>query len=630
MVFKDPHVITTVPGSRLLYLRRLVMLLGDVACLLIAVLSSFVLNHSNMLVPSLAEWMWMITALLLAFPILFQCRLYHSLVFNHIEDEFFSIFKGMCVATVLWVLVTVALHIDLMFAVSYSFFLNFWLLGILMMVASRLIFRRFKFLSLYEDRQGIAVLIYGEGSTHSKKLDLFCKSQNLYPVGFLVDDGAELPTNIGLPVYTFADLPNLVKHSQIEDVLLYFPAMSYKCRQNVLSSLKRLHIHIHVFPGLGVLTEQAVVQQVCDMDSLLGRPQVAPHPELLKQCIAKRVVLVTGAGGSIGFELCQQIASIGPTMLVLLEISESALYQVERSLRAFDSFAVSAYLGSVEDVDLVTELLVTCGVQTIFHAAAFKHVPLVEDNVLVGVRNNVLGTWCLAEAAFHEKVENFVLISSDKAVRPTSVMGASKRWSEYVIDHFAQLAEDAQSRQRFCAVRFGNVLGSSGSVVPLFKEQVMQGGPVTLTHEDVVRYFMTIQESVSLVIQASSMAQGGEVFLLDMGKPIKIHDLARYIIHSSGYTVQDSSYPQGDIKIIITGLRHGEKLHEELFVNHLRVRGTAHPHIKTAIEPRSCNEVMCELIKTLQDALHQRDVAKVRDILRYALQGDMNFSKSKV
>jgi len=348
---------------------------------------------------------------------------------------------------------------------------------------------------------------------------------------------------------------------------------------------------------------------------LLGREAVAPEQGLLSRCVTGKVVLVSGAGGSIGSELCRQIIRLQPSRLVLMELSEFALYSIEQELTSLCArinvqVEIIALLGSVIHRRRDEMAMKSFGVQTVYHAAAYKHVPLVEHNPIEGLRNNVLGTKRMAEAALAAGVETFVLISTDKAVRPTNVMGASKRMSELVLQGMARRG----GKTRFCMVRFGNVLGSSGSVVPLFRNQIAAGGPVTLTHPEITRYFMTIPEAAQLVIQAGAMGKGGEVYVLDMGQPVKIIDLARRMIHLSGLKVRDEESPDGDISIEIVGLRPGEKLYEELLIGE-NVEGTPHPLIMRAYEHEIPWELLQERLAELDSASQQFDYEKTLALL---------------
>ncbi len=355
------------------------------------------------------------------------------------------------------------------------------------------------------------------------------------------------------------------------------------------------------------------------MGDLLGRDPVPPRPKLFGSCIRGKCVLVTGAGGSIGSELCRQIIRLGPSRLVLFEMSELALYNIERELEevaAHEKLNVEIVplLGNAHHRHRVREVLATFAVQTVYHAAAYKHVPIVEHNVVEGIHNNVISTWYTAEAALETGVETFVLISTDKAVNPANVMGATKRLAELVL----QALQERTAQTRFCMVRFGNVLASSGSVVPLFQEQIRRGGPVTVTHPDVIRYFMTIPEAAQLVLQAGSMAKGGDVFVLDMGRPVRIDDLARRLVNLMGLTVRDLNNPDGDIEIEYTGLRTAEKLFEELLIG-TNVTGTDHPMIMRAIEHHLPWVRMQQLLNELLVALASFDCHRALALLAEAV-----------
>jgi FlaA1/EpsC-like NDP-sugar epimerase len=352
-----------------------------------------------------------------------------------------------------------------------------------------------------------------------------------------------------------------------------------------------------------------------DIDDLLGRSSVPADPGLLQQMIAGRTILVSGGGGSIGSELCRIIARLEPKALVILEANEFALYQIERTLSRDPALRVVPVLGSVTDESLVRRILRAENIEVVFHAAAHKHVPLLEANVLEGVRNNVFGTRTLVRCAFEAGVRDFVLISSDKAVRPTNVMGATKRWAELITRQFGDRATAERDGQRFSAVRFGNVLGSNGSVVPLFREQIANGGPVTLTDERMTRYFMSIHEAAELIVQAGALSEGGDIFLLEMGQPVKIRDLAENMIRLAGLSLRSPQEPAGDIEISVTGIRPGEKLYEELFYDETQATRTRQPKILRAKMARRSNFDLDVALAELQAALEAADEAEVRRIL---------------
>ena len=410
----------------------------------------------------------------------------------------------------------------------------------------------------------------------------------------------------------------------VTQVLLAIPSASPERRKEIINSLVGLPIHVRTVPTINeLLAGEASISQIrdIDLDDLLGREPVPPHPELVERCIADKVVLVTGAGGSIGAELCRQIVVSGPQELIIFDNSEYALYRIERELRdTMKQLGVKveliALLGSVQDQNRLERVYRTFEVHTVYHAAAYKHVPLVEYNIAEGVANNVFGTWYAAEAARKAGVETFVLVSTDKAVRPTNIMGASKRLAEMVLQGLAQ--ED--TRTRFCMVRFGNVLGSSGSVVPLFRQQIEDGGPLTVTHPEVSRYFMSIPEAAQLVLQAGAMGTGGDVFVLDMGEPVRIVDLAKRMIRLSGHDMKHVIPVGGDIDIEFIGLRPGEKLHEELLLG-TKVAGTGHPMIMRAEDECLPFADIQRLLATLRGHCDTLDCEGISSVLSSAVSG---------
>jgi len=431
-------------------------------------------------------------------------------------------------------------------------------------------------------------LIYGAGMAGAQTAAALGMDGQFRLLGFVDDDPTKTGRSInGVPVHAASELADLVSGKGITDILLALPSVTRERRNRIIESLRHLPVHIRTLPGMADLTSGRVTVQdfrELDIEDLLGRDPVPPDPELLARDLARQVVLVTGAGGSIGSELCRQIAGQQPSRLLLLDHSEFALYSIHQELQALSlvsGWAVELVplLGSVNHETCLLEICRQYNPHTIYHAAAYKHVPMVEANPAEGVRNNVFGTLKMARVARDCGVARFVLISTDKAVRPTSVMGASKRMAELVLQ--AMAAEAGQTC--FSMVRFGNVLGSSGSVVPLFRRQLAAGGPLTVTHQDVTRYFMTIPEAAQLVLQAGAMAKGGEVFVLNMGEPVRILDMARRMIELSGLTVRDAQNPDGDIEIAITGMRPGEKLYEELLIGGDPAL-TIHPRIMTARE----------------------------------------------
>ena len=467
------------------------------------------------------------------------------------------------------------------------------------------------------------VAIYGAGDAGARLAAVLLTTRVLDPVAF-IDDNPVLQGRLinGVQVYASAGLPALIHAMSIDRVLLAMPSLTRQRRREILAALEPLGVHMQTVPELEqLITGSANLTDIREVEvaDLLGRDAVPPLENLFATRIRGRTVMVTGAGGSIGSELSRQILRMNPKCLILFEMNEFALYSIERELRArndADGATVDlvAVIGNAHHRFRLREILQTYRVQTIYHAAAYKHVPMVEQNVIEGIHNNVIATWHTAEAALESGVETFVLVSTDKAVNPTNVLGATKRFAEIVL----QGLNLRGSRTRFCMVRFGNVLASSGSVVPLFREQIEAGGPVTVTHPDVVRYFMTIPEAAQLVIQAGAMAEGGDVFVLDMGKPVRIYDLARRMVHLMGLKVRDETNPDGDIEIVITGLRPAEKLFEELLIGN-NASGTQHPKIMRALEYTLPWDTVQGVLDQLLVALARFDAPRALELLREAV-----------
>ncbi len=467
------------------------------------------------------------------------------------------------------------------------------------------------------------VLIYGAGGTGRQLVAAMANSHEMQVVGFL-DDDDRLHGHVlnGQPIYNPADLPNLAPTLAISDVLLAMPGLSRKRRNEILSLIRTARVAVRTLPSVTDLAQGKVSMsdlRELDIDDLLGREPVMPNHILLAMNVRHKVVMVTGAGGSIGSELCRQILAVNPSKLLLIEHSEFALYAIHQELEeklAGRSITLVPLLASVQDDERMREIMSTWHPETVYHAAAYKHVPLVEHNPAEGIKNNVLGTLRTAIAASESGVSDFVLVSTDKAVRPTNIMGASKRLAEMVLQALAS----TNPGTKFSMVRFGNVLGSSGSVVPKFRQQIRDGGPITLTHPEITRYFMTIPEASQLVIQAGAMAKGGDVFVLDMGQPVKIADLARRMVELSGLTVKDDEAPDGDVAIEITGLRPGEKLYEELLIGN-NPQPTSHSRIMKANELFASWEELEDKLKALEMALNVNDVGVIRVMMQQLVTG---------
>ncbi len=471
------------------------------------------------------------------------------------------------------------------------------------------------------------VLIYGAGRTGRQLAAAMANSHEMQVVGFL-DDDDRLHGHVlnGQPIYSPGDLPNLVSTLNISDVLLAMPSIGRKRRNEILGDMRSAHVSVRTLPSVTDLAQGKVSisdLRELDIDDLLGREPVVPNHILLSKNIVNKVVLVTGAGGSIGSELCRQILTVGPESLLLIEQTEFALYAIHQELEeklADSKIKLVPLLASVQDDQRMQEIMSTWKPDTVYHAAAYKHVPLVEHNPAEGIKNNVLGTLKAAKAAAENGVADFVLVSTDKAVRPTNIMGASKRLAEMVLQALAANQSFSKSSTKFTMVRFGNVLGSSGSVVPKFRQQIRDGGPITLTHPEITRYFMTVPEAAQLVIQAGAMAKGGDVFVLDMGESVKIIDLARRMIELSGLTLRDDQNPDGDIGIEITGLRPGEKLYEELLIGD-NPKQTSHPRIMKANEDFISWSDLEAKLGSLEVALNVNDVSLIRAMMQQLVAG---------
>ncbi len=607
--------------------KRVVVLSVDAALCILTVWLSYYLR--------LGEWvklsgdsywqpMWAVgVSLLLALPI-FVVNGFYRAIFRYTGlSALQTILKATAVYGLLFATVFTAYGVD---GVPRTVGLIQPMLLLLTVGASRML-ARFWLGGLYRNQLRMValprVLIYGAGNAGRQLAAAMTNSHEMRVVGFL-DDDDRLHGHVlnGLSIYSPADLPGLVTSLQVSTVLLAIPSVSRHRRNEMIAQMLRAHVQVRTLPAVSELAQGMVSTsdlRELDIDDLLGREPVAPNHILLGRNITDKVVLVTGAGGSIGSELCRQILSVNPSTLVLIEQSEFALYEIQQELQEKiedNTTLLVPVLASVRDAQRLNEIFADWKPDTVYHAAAYKHVPLVEHNPIEGIRNNTLGTLTAARAAAEHGVSDFVLISTDKAVRPTNIMGASKRLAEMALQALAATAP----KTRFSMVRFGNVLGSSGSVVPKFRRQIRDGGPITLTHPDITRYFMTIPEAAQLVIQAGAMAKGGDVFVLDMGDPVKIMDLATRMIELSGLCVRDENNPEGDTEIEITGLRPGEKLFEELLIGN-NPRPTSHPRIMKAHEEFVAWPVLLEKLQQLESLLEQRNVEGTKELLTELVSG---------
>jgi len=593
---------------------------ADCLAIPLAFWAAVVVKADRLVVPDVRLWSLLAIAAVAALATFQLTGLYHLVVRFIVPRAGLTILAGAVVSTVAVAAADQLLpgtHIAISILAAYTLF------AVALVAGSRW----FAALMLNGGAGGKElepIVIYGAGHAGLSLADALVSSREFRLAAF-VDDDNSLHGMVmkGVRVHSPARIADLVQKLGVKRILLALPSVARRRRREILVRLEPLGLHVQTVPEVTeIVSGRSQIEEIREVDvrDLLGRDPVPANAALLDACILGKSVLVTGAGGSIGSELCRQILQHGPTTLVLLEMSEAALYNIERELtivinaQRLDTRLV-ALIGNAHHRVRVREVLLAFSVQTVYHAAAYKHVPLVEHNMIEGIQNNIVATWYTAEAAAECGVETFVLISSDKAVNPTNVMGATKRFSELVL----QALQQRGTKTRFCMVRFGNVLASSGSVVPLFQQQIRYGGPITVTHPDVIRYFMTIEEAAMLVIQAASMATGGDVFVLDMGKPVRIVALAQRMVTLAGLTVRDAEHPEGDIEIVFTGLRPAEKMFEELLIGS-NVSGTEHPRILRAVESCLTWEKLELLLRELSATVQTVDCRRARELLQNAVQ----------
>lgn len=629
--------------------KRLLQLLVDVVLVWVALWLAFVVRLGiDRPVDPFGDYAWLFAiAPMIAIPIFIYLDMYRAVMRYFGNDALVTIFKAATLSSLLLTVYVYLYRPDVL--VPRSLIFNYWWLSMLLIGGLRLFMRQYFlgdwFLAgqhvpfLRQDNNLPKVAVYGGGAAGNQLVAALRMGKVMRPVAFIDDDdGIANRVIAGLKVYKSKDIDKLIEDTGATEVLLAIPSASRARRREILNALEAYPVHVRTIPGFMDLASGRVsvsdLQEV-DIIDLLGRDPVPAQQALFERCIRGQVVMVTGAGGSIGSELCRQILTSQPAALVLFEHSEFNLYSIQGELekqiqKEGREVTLIPILGSVRNSERLLDVMRTWSVQTVYHAAAYKHVPIVEHNVAEGVLNNVLGTLQTAQAAVQAGVEHFVLISTDKAVRPTNVMGCTKRLAEMTLQALSResmpllFGSDSQvaqaNRTRFTMVRFGNVLGSSGSVIPLFREQIKRGGPITVTHPNMTRYFMTIPEAAQLVIQAGSMGQGGDVFVLDMGQPVKIADMAEKMIQLSGLSLRSPANPNGDVAIVFTGLRPGEKLYEELLIGD-NVSPTEHPMIMRADEEHLPWESFKGVIGSLLDAVARDDYVQVRELLRETVNG---------
>lgn len=608
------------------FAKRLVVLVVDASLCVLTVWLAFYLRLGEFVALSGPALWAAFAAMAFALPIFLVSGLYRAIFRYSGWPALLTVTKATAVYGLLFAAVFTAIGVQ---GVPRTIGLIQPMLLLLAVGASRAL-ARFWLGGLYQSQLKLAalpkVLIYGAGTAGRQLAAAMANSLEMRVVGFL-DDDDRLHGHVlnGQPIYSPVDLPGLVMSLKVSDVLLALPSVSRKRRNEILTQIRQAKVSVRTLPSVTELAQGKVSTsdlRELDIDDLLGREPVAPNHILLGRNVVDKVVVVTGAGGSIGSELCRQIVKMAPVTLLLVEQSEFALYNIHQELHAkltgpqSPAIRVVPLLASVRDEERMREILSTWKPDTVYHAAAYKHVPLVEHNPAEGIKNNVFGTLTAARVAAEQGVADFVLISTDKAVRPTNIMGASKRLAEMVLQALVTISPGT----RFSMVRFGNVLGSSGSVVPKFRQQIRDGGPITLTHPEITRYFMTIPEAAQLVIQAGAMAKGGDVFVLDMGQSVRIMDLARRMVELSGLTIRDEENPDGDIEIEITGLRPGEKLYEELLIGD-NPKPTSHAQIMKAHESFLLWPLLEDKLNALRIALDLNDVRVLRTMLEDLVSG---------
>lgn len=604
----------------------------DVLLSVVALWTAFSLRLGEWFVPSDTQWLLFILSPLLAVPVFIRLGLYHAIIRYIGGQVLWVIFQAVTLSSLAFSLVVFLT--DFIQLPKTVPILN-WLVLLLLVGGSRFI-ARWWFADAYtklggsvsKDCYSKKVIIYGAGGAGVQLASALIIAQEFKPVAFIDDDKSLQRQKVnGLRIYSMTSLSYLIERHGISDLLLAIPSATRARRNEIIRLLEPYQVHVKTVPRMTDIAQGKIkfdeLQEV-DIADLLRRDSVEPDQDLLHANITNKVVMVSGAGGTIGSELCRQIITLQPTKVILFELNEFSLYSIQKelthvvsNLATGNKFQIVSLLGSVVDKSRINKICKTFKVQTIYHAAALKHVPLVEQNPCQAIKNNIFGTLNIAQAAIKNNVETFVLISTDKAVRPTSTMGATKRFAELILQ---SLSLKGRRNTRFTMVRFGNVLGSSGSVIPLFREQIARGGPVTVTDSRILRYFMTITEAAQLVIQAGAMGQGGDVFVLDMGEAIRIIDLAKRMIHLSGLEIKDEAHPDGEIEITYTGLRPGEKLFEELLIGN-NISETAHSRIMRAEEDIIPLIELDQRLDDLKLAVQKDNLNLMRSILQQTITG---------
>lgn len=598
--------------------KRSIMMLADAVLIPTALWISVALRYGDIYKDMTPFWWLFVLATLAGITALNKLGFYRAVVRYIGPSAMVPVVQGVTVAALALMLGAYVGNVD---SFPRSAPVIFWFISILFIGGSRILVRAYFYgwQNNYLTREPVA--IYGAGDSGAQLAVTLLAGSQYMPIAFL-DDDKNLRRSVihGIRVFDSGHIEKLIESAGIKQVFLAIPSATIEQRSQILNELAELPIQVKTVPSFSDLIHGAAsVNEVREIEigDLLGRDMVPASQELLEASVKGKSVLVTGAGGTIGSELCQQIIELQPSRLVLYDNSEYSLYRIESELaKSEHDVELIVLLGSILNLEFLNKVMVNFRINTVYHAAAFKHVPMVEANVIEGVRNNVVGTWNVVKAVAHNQVDEMVLVSSDKAVRPTNVMGATKRLGELIVQAYASVS----SHTRFSMVRFGNVLRSSGSVVPLFEQQIRAGGPVTVTHKETTRYFMTASEAAELVIQAGAMAEGGELFVLDMGGPVSIYDLAVKMIHLHGKQLAGDVNDENSIAIEFTGLRPGEKLHEELIIGQ-SITGTLHPKIMRAEEDAISFEELTLVCELLHAACASADYDAIREILEANVSG---------
>ena len=616
--------------------KRFILMSVDFITLSLAVWIALIIRSGNYFVPAdgyaltnasaIDVYITIFMAPLIAIPVLSFFRLYRSITRYITIETYKKITKALFIAGIIWASVVYISS----FPIPRSAFPIYIILSMITVYYTRFTARNFLLSKQYIGAKN--VLIYGIDSSSIQISEILRADPDINPVGFINDTDESRKTSIAeLPVYNKKNINKIIVNKNITEILITVKNQSHKNLRKIVYDLAQHQNIIRKLPNIGELASgKARISDVkrINIEDLLGRDAVKPDPYLLRACIENKTVLITGCGGSIGSELARQIIRLNPKKIILLEQSEYFLYEIDQELVNYKNqnkyeAEVESYLGSVSDKDFIETIFSKETIDTVYHAAASKHVPLVEHNPLSAIQTNIFGTFVVANEAYRNNVENFVLISSDKAVRPTNIMGATKRFAELILQSLQDVVDNLPAKKcstKFCMVRFGNVLDTSGSVIPLFRRQIEEGGPVTVTDARVIRYFMTISEATELVIQAGSLSKGGEVFLLEMGDPINILDLAKEMIKLSGNEIKDKDNPIGDIEIVFTGLRAGEKLYEELLIGE-KINKTIHAHIMSANEEKLPHDKILHFLEKFKLLNFRSSTKEIQSIL-YESVGD--------